>query len=129
MAPTPPPIGANLPKVSLDPITKRPVPVNPLVTKTPQEKLLFQQGEANYNLKKAESKMALKKQTPNDEESDLIHALWLRQLDYHGMPLIPLPYIPLINPRSKYPCAQTRQRDLDGLHRDPECCYHAAAVP
>lgn len=69
--------------VSLDPVTKRPVPVNPLVTKTPLEKLLFQQGEANYNLKKAESKMALKKQTPNDEESDLIHALWLRQLDYH----------------------------------------------
>lgn len=29
--------------------------------------------------------MALRKQTPNDEESDLIHALWLQQLDYHGM--------------------------------------------
>jgi acyl-coenzyme A thioesterase 9 len=71
-------------KVSLDPATKKPVPVNPLVTNTPEEKLLFQQGEANYNLKKAESKMALRKQTPNDEESDLIHALWLRQLDYHG---------------------------------------------
>lgn len=29
------------------------------------------------------SKLALRKQTPNDEESDLIHALWLKQLDYH----------------------------------------------
>lgn len=28
--------------------------------------------------------MALRKQTPNDEEADLIHALWLQQLDYHG---------------------------------------------
>lgn len=76
---------ANTGKVSLDPATKKPVPVNPLVTNTPEEKQLFQEGEANYNLKKAESKMALRKQTPNDEESDLIHALWLQQLDYHGM--------------------------------------------
>lgn len=35
--------------------------------------------------------MALRKQTPNDEESDLIHALWLRQLDYHGTNLHPSP--------------------------------------
>jgi acyl-coenzyme A thioesterase 9 len=82
---------ANTAKVSLDPATKKPVPVNPLTTSTPEEKLLFQEGEANYNLKKAESKMALRKQTPNDEESDLIHALWLRQLDYHGTSPLPLP--------------------------------------
>jgi acyl-coenzyme A thioesterase 9 len=25
----------------------------------------------------------LRKQTPNDEESDLIHALWLQQLSWH----------------------------------------------
>jgi len=70
--------------VSLDPATKKPVKISPLITETPEEKALFQQGEENYNLKKAESKQALKKQTPNDEESDLIHALWLQQLDYHG---------------------------------------------
>ena len=70
-------------KVSLDPQTKRPVPIAPLKTTSPQEKALFDLGEKNYNLKKASSKLALRKQTPNDEEADLIHALWLAQLDYH----------------------------------------------
>jgi acyl-coenzyme A thioesterase 9 len=60
------------------------VNISPLTTNTPEEKRLFKQGEQNYTLKKAASKMALRKQTPNDEESDLIHALWLQQLDYHG---------------------------------------------
>jgi len=69
--------------VSLDPATKKPVNISPLTTNTPEEKRLFKQGEQNYNLKKAASKMALRKQTPNYEESDLIHALWLQQLDYH----------------------------------------------
>jgi acyl-coenzyme A thioesterase 9 len=71
-------------KVSLDPETKKPVAISPIKTSTPEEARLFKQGEENYNLKKAASKMALRKQTPNDEESDLIHALWLQQLDYHG---------------------------------------------
>jgi len=72
-------------KVSLDPATKKPVKISPLTIETAEEKRLFQEGEANYNLKKAESKIHLRKQTPNDEESDLIHALWLEQLDYHGV--------------------------------------------
>ena len=46
---------------------------------------LFKEGERNYKVKKAMLKTALKKQTPNDEESDLIHAMWLKQLEYHGM--------------------------------------------
>jgi acyl-coenzyme A thioesterase 9 len=71
-------------KVSLDPVTKKPVPIAPLKTVTVEERRLFDQGQENYNLKKSRSKTALLKQTPNDEESDLIHALWLRQLDYHG---------------------------------------------
>ncbi|PSS20453.1 hypothetical protein M430DRAFT_138952 [Amorphotheca resinae ATCC 22711] len=69
--------------VSLDPATRKPVSISPLITRTPEEKKLFQEGEANYNLKKAESKKALRKQAPNDEESDLIHTLWLKQTDYH----------------------------------------------
>jgi hypothetical protein len=68
-------------KVSLDPLTKRPVAISPLLTTTPKEKTLFELGQKNYNLKKAASKLTLRKQTPNDEESDLIHALWLAQLD------------------------------------------------
>ncbi|KAH8811885.1 acyl-coenzyme A thioesterase 9 [Xylogone sp. PMI_703] len=69
--------------VSLDPATKKPVAIAPLKAETEEEKRLFNQGQENYNMKKNLAKTALLKQTPNDEESDLIHALWLRQLDYH----------------------------------------------
>jgi acyl-coenzyme A thioesterase 9 len=79
--------------VSLDPATKKPVNISPLTTKTTEEKKLFAQGEQNYNAKKAASKMALRKQTPNDEESDLIHALWLQQLDYHGIHPFPSSFL------------------------------------
>lgn len=103
--------------------------MNPLLTKTPEEKLLFEQGEANYNLKKAESKMALRKQTPNDEESDLIHALWLRQLDYHGKMSPTLSIRHLTTPRPQHRCAQAGQRNLDGVNRDTERGHHAATVP
>ncbi|KAL8994243.1 MAG: hypothetical protein Q9169_005737 [Polycauliona sp. 2 TL-2023] len=69
--------------VSLDPNTKKPVAIAPVKTETDEEKRLFAAGEKNYNIKKARAKTGLRKQTPNDEESDLIHAMWLRQLDYH----------------------------------------------
>ena len=71
--------------VSLDPVTKRPVPVNPLKPKGPKEEELFRLGEKNYEEKKGLARMALRKQTPNDEESDLIHAMWLKQLEFHGL--------------------------------------------
>lgn len=70
--------------MSLDPVTKKPVSVSPLKYETAEERRLFKQGEENYNIKKQLAKTALRKQTPNDEESDLIHAFWLQQLDYHG---------------------------------------------
>ncbi|CAO1600983.1 hypothetical protein XANCAGTX0491_004653 [Xanthoria calcicola] len=69
--------------VSLDPNTKKPVAICPVKVETDEEKRLFAAGEKNYNIKKARAKTGLRKQTPNDEESDLIHAMWLRQLDYH----------------------------------------------
>jgi len=59
------------------------VAISPLKIETPEEQRLFDQGRENYDLKKQAAKTALRKQTPNDEESDLIHALWLKQLDYH----------------------------------------------
>ena len=55
-----------------------------MLVETDEEKRLFALGEKNSNAKKALAKTALRKQTPNDEESDLIHAMWLRQLEYHG---------------------------------------------
>lgn len=70
-------------QVSLDPITKRPSTISPIKTESPEEERLFAQGQTHYNLKKEALKMNLRKQTPNDEESDLIHALWLQLLDYH----------------------------------------------
>jgi acyl-coenzyme A thioesterase 9 len=69
----------------LDPTTKKPKAISPLIAETPEEQKLFNQGQKNYNIKKSLAKTALRKQTPNDEESDLIHALWLQQLDYKGI--------------------------------------------
>ncbi|KAI4287596.1 MAG: hypothetical protein L6R35_003149 [Caloplaca aegaea] len=69
--------------VSLDPNTKKPVAISPVKIETEEEKSLFSLGEKNYNTKKDRAKTGLRKQTPNDEESDLIHAMWLRQLEYH----------------------------------------------
>ena len=70
--------------VSLDPGTKKPVAISPILLETDEEKRLFALGEKNSNEKKAMAKRALRKQAPNDEESDLIHAMWLKQLEYHG---------------------------------------------
>ena len=70
--------------VSLDPSTKKPVAIAPLQVETAEERHLFELGEKNYNSKKALAKTALRKQTPNDLESDLIHAMWLKHLEYHG---------------------------------------------
>jgi acyl-coenzyme A thioesterase 9 len=59
------------------------VNVPPLKIETEEERRLFREGEENYKSKKAMLQTALRKQTPNDEESDLIHAMWLKQLEYH----------------------------------------------
>ncbi|KAL6714884.1 hypothetical protein ACLMJK_007144 [Lecanora helva] len=69
--------------VSLDPSTKKPVAVSPVQLETEEDKRLFALGEKNSNEKKALAKKALRKQPPNNEESDLIHAMWLKQLAYH----------------------------------------------
>ncbi|KAK5171288.1 uncharacterized protein LTR77_004432 [Saxophila tyrrhenica] len=69
--------------VSLDPATKKPANINPVRTDTEEEKRLFQQGEKNSKHRKELSQRSLLKQTPDDEESDLIHAIWQRQLQYH----------------------------------------------
>ena len=69
--------------VSLDPGTKKPVKIAPVRTDTDEEKELFARGEKNSKHRKELSQRSLLKTTPNDEESDLIHALWQRQLKYH----------------------------------------------
>ena len=70
--------------VSLDPSTKKPVPISPIKLETAEEKRLFALGEKNSKEKKALATKALRKQTPNKEESDLIHETWLQQIKYQG---------------------------------------------
>lgn len=61
----------------------RPVNVNPLIASTPEEKRVYDLGERNSRLRKQLKENALTKHTPNDAESDLIHAFWQKQLQYH----------------------------------------------
>lgn len=69
--------------VSLDPATKKPVNIAPLRLETPEDHKVYNNGQTNYNIKKRLAKTHLRKQTPNDEESDVIHALWLEQMKYN----------------------------------------------
>lgn len=57
--------------------------VNPLIAETPEEKRLYKLGERNSKIRKQLKETALTKHTPNDLESDLIHAFWQKQLQYH----------------------------------------------
>ncbi|KAJ6063990.1 hypothetical protein N7499_012670 [Penicillium canescens] len=68
--------------VSLDPATKTPVPVAPLIVETEEEKRLFKKGEANYQAKRALRKRSLLERAPDDEESDLIHSMWTKEMSY-----------------------------------------------
>ncbi|RMX91683.1 hypothetical protein D0867_14868 [Hortaea werneckii] len=69
--------------VSLDPGTKKPVNIAPVRTDTDAEKQVYAQGEKNSKHRKDLAQRSLLKTAPNDEESDLIHALWQQQLKYH----------------------------------------------
>lgn len=69
--------------VSLDPGTKKPVSIPPIQPETEEEHRLFEQGKVNSAHRKELKSTSLLKQTPNDQESDLMHALWQLQLRYH----------------------------------------------
>ncbi|KAH7125437.1 HotDog domain-containing protein [Dendryphion nanum] len=76
-------ISCTFTMVSLDPGTKKPVNVNPLIVESPEEKRLYALGERNSKIRKQRNQTALIKHTPNDLESDLIHAFWQKQLQFH----------------------------------------------
>jgi len=76
--------------VSLDPVTKKPVKVAPLVLETEEEKALFKKGEENYKAKKALRTRSLLEKAPDDEESNLIHSMWKQEVSYRGT----FPYCP-----------------------------------
>lgn len=62
----------------------RPVNVNPLEIVTDDERSIYALGERNSQVRKERRETSLLKHTPNDLESDLIHAFWQKQLQYHG---------------------------------------------
>ncbi|PYH73899.1 putative acyl-CoA thioester hydrolase [Aspergillus vadensis CBS 113365] len=68
--------------VSLDPATKKPVNIAPLVVETAEERLLFKQGEENYQAKKALRSKSLLETAPDAEESNLIHSMWTKEMSY-----------------------------------------------
>jgi len=68
--------------VSLDPSTKKPVPIAPLKLETESERELYKKGEENYNAKKKLAKSRLLEYKPDDEETGLIHEMWKKQLAY-----------------------------------------------
>jgi acyl-coenzyme A thioesterase 9 len=63
------------------------------VIETEEERRLFQKGEENYNAKKALRKTSLLQQAPDDEEGDLIHAMWTTEMSYLSETDIILPII------------------------------------
>jgi len=71
--------------VALDPVTKKAVPVNPLHLETEEEKAVFARADELRKQKKILAKLDLTKETPNDEESDLIHNMW-RDLQHYQDP-------------------------------------------
>ncbi|KAK1078593.1 hypothetical protein LTR33_007106 [Friedmanniomyces endolithicus] len=69
--------------VSLDPGTKKPKSNAPVRTDTEEEKRLYARGEENSKHRRELGQKSLLKTSPNDEESNLIHAMWQKQLQYH----------------------------------------------
>lgn len=88
--------------VALDPMTRKPTPIPRLVCETPEQEDLFQAGAAKALAQRAERKTSLLEVEPDDEESALIHRIWLRQLEYHD------PNRPLRQPPNVVAMARTQ---------------------
>ncbi|EEP80740.1 conserved hypothetical protein [Uncinocarpus reesii 1704] len=69
-----------------------------------KERRLFEKGEQNYTAKKSLRSRSLRLETPNDEESDLIHAMWIRELAYKD------PENPIARPKNVIPMQDTTLR-------------------
>ncbi|RAH77067.1 Thioesterase/thiol ester dehydrase-isomerase [Aspergillus japonicus CBS 114.51] len=68
--------------VSLDPATKKPVPIAPLLVETAEERRLYKKGEENSRAKKALRTRSLLEKAPNERESNLIHSMWTKEMSY-----------------------------------------------
>jgi acyl-coenzyme A thioesterase 9 len=56
--------------------------VAPLIVETEEEKAFFKKGEENSKAKKALRTRSLLEKSPDDEESDLIHSMWTKEMSY-----------------------------------------------
>jgi acyl-coenzyme A thioesterase 9 len=70
--------------VSLDPATKKPVKINPLIVETPEERTVNELASKESDRRKELRKKSLLKHTPNAEETGIIHKLWQKQIQWHG---------------------------------------------
>jgi acyl-coenzyme A thioesterase 9 len=68
--------------VARDPVSKKAMAVSPLLVESDEEKEIFRRGGEYKKTKKALAKLDLSTRTPNDEESDLIHQMWMEQVAY-----------------------------------------------
>lgn len=108
----------------------RPVPINPIKAETEEERKLYEAGERNSKIRKESSAKSLLKTSPNDEESDLIHALWQRQLQYHGENCKRIiRYILMILNRPERSPPSTQERLLHAQHESAGGGHHATTVP
>ena len=57
-------------------------PINPLKTETPEERFLFSLGEKNIALRAKMDQDTLLKEPPSQEESSLIHKMFLNTVDH-----------------------------------------------
>ncbi|KAF2863933.1 acyl-coenzyme A thioesterase 9 [Piedraia hortae CBS 480.64] len=74
--------------VGLDPDTRKTVQLPPLITETDEEKTQFEEGVKNSQQRKQNTQRSLLKTKPDDEETNIIHALWQKQISYRD-PNIP----------------------------------------
>lgn len=54
----------------------------PLIVETEEEKRLYSKGEENSQAKKALRTRSLLQKAPDDEESNLIHSMWTKEMSY-----------------------------------------------
>ncbi|CAG8214067.1 unnamed protein product [Penicillium salamii] len=66
--------------VSLDPQTKSPVSVPPIILRTEEERNLFKAGEKNYQMKRTLRKRSVLLKAPDDEESLAAHSQWIKHI-------------------------------------------------
>lgn len=69
--------------VSVDPTTMKATEIPQVKPETEDERQLFAMGEISNTKRKERLKASLLKHAPNDEESELIHGIWQKQIQWH----------------------------------------------